>query len=276
LPCFLSAACLNRSDPILQIKREKMDQNFDLRSYVIRGAERVAAEVMRATWKNPRESAFMLRFGAAFAAAAKRRKDARGRGKRAPGYLTLRLSAVEEPTDWEAFFAALSKRGVSVILLTGAEALHRPALLETAGKTPDICFPVFTSALPGAQELKLLDRCRNLVPVVNVSETGGQTLETMDALGKKNILFGAFAAVTGESLNAVCADARVNAIAKRGCKGLLYLDELASEAEKASLAAQISRLRIVFPEMLFFSMDAKHFGGTILHGSKAELDKFLQ
>ena len=253
-----------------------MDQKFDLRSYVIHGAERVAAEVMRATWKNPRESAFMLRFGAAFAAAAKRRKDARGRRKKAPGYLTLRLGAVEEPTDWEAFFAALSKRGVSAILLMGAEPLHRPALLEAAGKTPDILFPVFTAALPGAQELKLLDRCRNLVPVVDVSETGGQALETMDALGKKNILFGAFAVATGESLNAVCADARVTAITKRGCKGLLYLDQLAGESQKASLAAQISRLRTAYPEMLFFSMEAERFGGTILHGSRTELDNFLQ
>ena len=224
-----------------------MDQKFDLRSYVIHGAERVAAEVMRATWKNPRESAFMLRFGAAFAAAAKRRKD-----------------------------ATLSKRGVSAILLMGAEPLHRPALLEAAGKTPDILFPVFTAALPGAQELKLLDRCRNLVPVVDVSETGGQALETMDALGKKNILFGAFAAATGENLNAVCADARVTAIAKRGCKGLLYLDQLAGKTEEASLAAQISRLRTAYPEMLFFSMDAERFGGIILHGSKTELDNFLQ
>ena len=68
-----------------------MDQNFDLRSYVLRGGERVAAEVMRATWKNPRESAFLLRFGASFAASTKRRHDARATGKKVPGYLTLRL-----------------------------------------------------------------------------------------------------------------------------------------------------------------------------------------
>ena len=253
-----------------------MDQSFDLRSYVIHGAERVAAEVMRATWKNPRESAFMLRFGAAFAAAAKRRKDARVRGKMAPGWLTLRLGADRDVLDWETIFGALSKRGVSVVLLTGAEPLRRTSLLEAAGKTPDILFPVFTAALPGAQELKLLDRCRNLVPVVDVSEAGGQALDTMDALCKKNILFGAFAAATAENLSAICADARVTAIARRGCKGLLYLDQLAGEAEKASLAAQISRLRTVFPEMLFFSMDAERFGSTVLNDSKTELDNFLQ
>ncbi len=255
-----------------------MDRNFDLRSYVLRGGERVAAEIMRATWKNPRESAFLVRFGTSFAAAAKRRKDARAKGKKAPGYLTLRLGEGSGVTGmaWEDFFEALSRRGVSIVLLTGAEPQQRPELLEAAGKKPDILFPIFTAAEPDAQTLKLLDRCRNLVPVADVSDAGGHALEIMDALQKKNILFGAFATVTEGNLNEVCADARITAIARRNCKGLLYLDSLSGEAEKTALAGNISRLRAAWPEMLFFSMAGGSFGGTVLRDDKAELDKFLQ
>ncbi len=255
-----------------------MDQNFDLRSYVLRGGERVAAEVMRATWKNPRESAFLLRFGASFAAATKRRHDARAKGKKVPGYLTLRLGAGEGVTakDWESFFDAASKRGVSVMLLTGDEPLKYTELLELAGKKTDLLFPIFTAASPDAQTLKLLDRCRNLVPVVDVSEAGTQALDTMDTLTKKNILFGAFAAVKEDNQAAVCADARVAAIAKRGCKGLLYLDSLSDEEEKTELAKNISRLRTVYPELLFFSMAGENFGGTVLPDTKAELEAFVR
>ena len=255
-----------------------MDQNFDLRSYVLHGGERVAAEVVRSTWKNPRESAFLLRFGASFAAAAKRRHDARAKGKKVPGYLTLRLGAGEGVTakDWESFFDAASKRGVSVMLLTGDEPLRYTELLELAGKKTELLFPIFTAASPDAQALKLLDRCRNLVPVVDVSEAGTQALDTMDALTKKNILFGAFAAVKEDNLTAVCADARVTAIAKRNCKGLLYLDGLSGEAEKTELANNISRLRTAYPELLFFSMAGESFGGTVLHDTKAELEAFVR
>ena len=162
------------------------------------------------------------------------------------------------------------------MLLTGDEPLKHTELLELAGKKSELLFPIFTAATPDAQALKLLDRCRNLVPVVDVSEAGTQALDTMDMLTKKNILFGAFAAVKEDNLSAVCADARVTAIAKRNCKGLLYLDGLSGEAEKAELAKNISRLRTAYPELLFFSMAGESFGGTVLHDTKAELEAFVR
>lgn len=42
-----------------------MDQNFDIQAYLTRGVERVVSDAIRATVKNPKESAFMLRFAAA-------------------------------------------------------------------------------------------------------------------------------------------------------------------------------------------------------------------
>ena len=37
-----------------------MDRNFDLQGYMTKGVEHVVADAIKATLKNPRESAFML------------------------------------------------------------------------------------------------------------------------------------------------------------------------------------------------------------------------
>ena len=43
---------------------EAMNEKFDLQEYLTKGVERIVGEAVRATLKNPRESAFMLKFAA--------------------------------------------------------------------------------------------------------------------------------------------------------------------------------------------------------------------
>lgn len=50
--------------------RYRMSEEFDLQKYMTEGVERVVNDAIKATLKNPRESAFMLRFAAASRAAA--------------------------------------------------------------------------------------------------------------------------------------------------------------------------------------------------------------
>ena len=45
------------------------ESTFDIQEYMTRGVERIVGEAIRATLKNPRESAFMLQFAAASRAA---------------------------------------------------------------------------------------------------------------------------------------------------------------------------------------------------------------
>ena len=260
-----------------------MDQNFDQRAYVMRGAERVAGEVMRAAWKNPRESAFLLRYGAAFKTAARRRRDIRAQGGETTGRLTIcfgRDSGARACTgrEWEAFFDAAGRRGVSVILITGDEPLRRRELLEAAGKKTDILFPVFTVADAGEQNIKLFDRCRNLVPAINISEEQGRAFDMMDALQRKNVLFGAYAPATEENLHELCVDARIGAIARRGCKGIVYLDRLSGEAGKAALAGEVGRLRNEYPEIILCTLerDKESLGGPVINDTREELEAFLR
>ena len=52
----------------------RIDNDFDLQEYLTKGVESVVADAVKATLRNPRESAFMLKFAAASKAASSRRR----------------------------------------------------------------------------------------------------------------------------------------------------------------------------------------------------------
>ena len=70
-----------------------MNETFDLQEYLSKGVEDVVADIMKATLKNPRESAFVLKFAAAAAAANKKRKAAEKRGQHIPSYLIASITS---------------------------------------------------------------------------------------------------------------------------------------------------------------------------------------
>lgn len=58
-----------------------MDEYFDLQNYLIKGVESIVADAVKATLRNPKESAFMLRLAAASRAASKKRRKAEDKDK---------------------------------------------------------------------------------------------------------------------------------------------------------------------------------------------------
>ena len=52
------------------------DEHFDVQEYMTKGVENVVADALKATLKDPRASAFMLKFAAASRAASKKRREA--------------------------------------------------------------------------------------------------------------------------------------------------------------------------------------------------------
>ena len=51
------------------------DTGFDIQAYMTKGVERVVQDAVRATLRNPKESAFMLRFAAASKKASKKKES---------------------------------------------------------------------------------------------------------------------------------------------------------------------------------------------------------
>ena len=53
--------------------------------------------------------------------------------------------------------------------LAGGEPMIRRDVIEAAGKKPGILFPIFTNGtFMDEQYFELLDRCRNLIPIMSI------------------------------------------------------------------------------------------------------------
>ena len=246
---------------------------FDLQSYLAEGVEKVVKDAIRATARDPRESAFMLRFAAASRKASAKRDKAERRGEHIPSYLIASITSrcnlhcagcysrcnhatvdeapVRQLTDaeWARIFEEASELGISFILLAGGEPMIRRGVIEAAGKRPEVLFPVFTNGtFMDEAYFDLFDRCRNLVPVMSI-EGDRETTDTrrgqgvydcltanMEELRKRNLIFGASITVTTENLREVTSDTFVSDLSSRGCRAVIYIEFVPVTEESSHLA----------------------------------------
>ena len=292
-----------------------MQEPIDIQQYLTEGVEAIVKDALRATLRDPKESLFMARFAAASRKASERRAKNEREGLHVPSYLIASItsscnlhcagcySRANHATQdcapqrqlsteqWESIFSQAEELGVSFILLAGGEPLLRYDVLEAAGKKSNILFPIFTNGtFLGEKVFQLLDRCRNLVPVISIegdqaltdARRGegiyGKIVSNMEALQKQGLLFGCSITVTTENLDEVLSDAFVSSLAARGCKAVFYIEfvpvtdearHLApGDAEREQIREGIARLRTEHPEIVFVSFpgDEKSSGGCLAAG----------
>ena len=292
-----------------------MPEVFDIAQYLSDGVEAIVKDVLRATLRDPRESLFMARFARAADEAAKRRSQNEDAGLHVPSYLIASITsscnlhcagcysranhATEDcapqrqltTEQWESIFVQAEELGISFILLAGGEPLLRFDVMEAAGKHSNILFPIFTNGtFLGKSCFQLLDRCRNLIPVISIegdreltdARRGegvyGKVTANMERLRKQGLLFGCSITVTTENLSEVLSDDFVSSLSKLGCKAMFFIEfvpvteeaqHLApGDAEREIIRDGIDRLRQDWPEMVFVSFpgDEKSSGGCLAAG----------
>ena len=238
-----------------------MNENFDLQSYLSEGIENFMKDVLKATMKNPRESAFMLKFAAATAAASKKRKAAEAAGEHIPSFLissitskcnlhcagcysrcnqaTVDAEPVSQLTgeEWLKIFDEADVLGISFILLAGGEPMLRRDIIEAAGKQQNILFPIFTNGtFMDKRYFELFDRCRNLIPVMSIE--GDQTITdarrgegiynrlicNMEELQRHGLIFGASVTVTTQNIREITSDEFIKTLSDRGCKAIIFVE----------------------------------------------------
>lgn len=250
-----------------------MKENFDLQEYLSGGIERFMADVVKATLKNPRESAFMLRFAAASAAASQKRKAAEERGQHIPSFLiasitsrcnlhcagcysrcsqgTVDAQPTEQLTedDWLRIFGEADELGISFILLAGGEPLLRKDVVRAAGRRQNILFPIFTNGtFLDEAYLDLFDKCRNLVPIMSIEGGKENTdsrrgrgiyellIRNMEKLKARGLIFGASVTVTTQNIREVTSDAFLRELSGRGCKAVIFVEYVPVTEESGELA----------------------------------------
>ena len=250
-----------------------MSDSFDIQTYMTHGVERVVADAVRATFTNPKESAFMAGFALASRVASKKRRKAEDKGEHIPPFLIASITSRcnlhcagcysrcnEATTDaepvkqlsaeeWDAIFAEADDLGISFILLAGGEPMLRGDVLRAASARQNILFPVFTNGtFISEKHYELFDRCRNLIPVLSIEgekrltdERRGagvydKLISVMDALKQRGLIFGASVTVTTGNLKEVSSESFIRELSGRGCRAVVFVEFVPVTEDSKELA----------------------------------------
>ena len=292
-----------------------MADSFDLTAYMNQGVERLVQNILKATLHNPKETAFLSRFHAAQRGMEKRRAALEAEGWHIPMFLIASIAntcnlfcmgcyarangrcgqtgdkPVLDANQWGDIFSQAEEAGIPFILLAGGEPMMRPDVLGKAAEKKGILFPVFTNGtLIDGLLLTLLDRHRNLVPVVSLE--GGEAAtdrrrgegayrlaqKALHSLSDKKLMFGVSLTVTTENRAEVMSDDFIQSLYREGCRLVFFIEYVPvapgtghlapGDAERLMMEGAQDALRARIPGMIFLSFpgDEKHMGGCLAAG----------
>lgn len=251
------------------------EKDFNLEEYLTNGVENIVKGAVRATLKDPRESAFMARYALASRESSKRRAALEAQGEHIPPFLIASITsscnlhcagcyarenhicsdeaayAQLTAEEWDAIFREAKELGVGFILLAGGEPMMRRDILQKAAEIPEILFPVFTNGtLMTDRYIQLFDKARNLIPIFSIEGDERKTderrgagiyqglLRAMDRMEENHLIFGASVTVTTSNLKEVVSDAFLSVLQERGCKVVIYVEFVPVTEDSAELAPQ--------------------------------------
>ena len=239
-----------------------MDKTFDIQSYMTRGVERIVSDALRATHRNPRESAYMARFALASRKASKKRMKAEDAGEHIPPFL--------------------------IASITSRCNLHCAGCYSRCNHATNDSEPV--KQLTGEKYFELFDRSRNLIPIMSIEGDREQTdkrrgegvydklIGGMDEFKKRGLIFGSSVTVTTQNISKVTSESFLTGLSDRGCRAVIFVEfvpvtddsvELApGDEQRKYLKEKIDLLRKDHPEMVFISFpgDEKSSGGCVAAG----------
>ena len=252
-----------------------MNDSFDLQEYVTLGVEHIMADVLRATLKDPKESAFMLKFAAAAKSASKKRMRAKEEGQHIPPFMIASITSEcnlhcagcysrcnhatvdEVPHDqlsadeWSRIFNEAEDIGMSFIVLLGGEPMLRRDVIDVAASHKNIMFPIFTNGtFIGEHYFSLFDKHRNLIPILSIEGDKERTdmrrgegvfdmlTQNMAALKRSGLIFGASITVTTENIHEVTDATYLRSLYAQGCKAVFFVEYVPVSDGSIDLAPQ--------------------------------------
>ena len=292
-----------------------MNNEFNLQDYLANGVEIIVKDALRASLKNPKEILFLRRFSKHTRKANEIRQKYDEDGQNIPAFLIASITSScnlhctgcysrannacsdDAPLnqlsgeEWGDIFNEAKDLGISFIVLAGGEPMLRQDVILKASNFPESLFPIFTNGTMLDEDyLKLLDKHRNLVPILSIE--GGEEVtdsrrgegvysklvDSMELMKKNNIIFGASLTFTKDNLSTLLSDEYIEKLHDFGCKVIFFIEyvpvngetiELApSDNERELLFNEINRLRKEYDDMLFLSFpgDEKTSGGCLAAG----------
>lgn len=249
-----------------------MGNEFNLEDYLGNGIENIVKKVIKSSLKNPKESAFVLKYSLVSKEARRKRINFEKNGEHIPVFLMASITSncnlfckgcfarannycgetkrkMLSAKRWEEIFNEAKDLGIAFIILLGGEPLMRKDVIEEASKIKEIVFPIFTNGTMINEEyLKLFDRNRNLVPMLSIEGDREETddrrgdgtynnlLSVMEKFKGKGILFGASITITTKNIEKVTSLEFVSGLYERGCKTITFVEYVPVTEESKSLA----------------------------------------
>ena len=238
-----------------------MESSRDLTEYLNIGAEKLIADILRATLRNPKETVFLRKYHKQQMVMENRRSELEAQNHPVPMFLIASITSAcnlackgcyaranglcgEQSKEnlltalqWDGIFSQAENAGIPFVLLAGGEPLLRLDVLQSAAEHEGILFPIFTNGtMLDKDALRLLDSHRNLVPVISME--GGQaatdarrgegtfqlTQSALDGLHDKKLLFGVSLTVTTENMVEVTSPGFLRTLYDKGCRLVFYIE----------------------------------------------------
>ena len=289
--------------------------DFEIQDYLAKGVEIILKDAMRATLKNRKESLFLLKFSRHAKKATKIRQGYDKKGQNIPAFLIASITSScnlhctgcysrandacndDKPQnqlsgdEWGDIFEQAKELGISFIVLAGGEPMLRKDVILKASQYPEILFPIFTNGTMLDEEYyQLLDENRNLVPILSIEGNEDvtdlrrgkgvykQLMESMEYMGKNNMVFGASLTFTKGNLSDLLSNEYIGQLHDLGCKAVFFIEYVPVNEDTINLAPgdderelllyKISHLRREYRDMIFLSFpgDEKTSGGCLAAG----------
>ncbi|ACL75499.1 radical SAM protein [Ruminiclostridium cellulolyticum] len=242
-----------------------MDRS-SLSEYMSRTVENIVSHTIRSTLKNPKETAFLIKYLFTTKIAAARRLKSEKAGLHIPPFLIASItkscnlrcsgcyarelhSCSDEVRDsqmtcqrWNEIFREAESLGISFILLAGGEPLMRRDVVVKAADSKNIIFPIFTNGLlMNNFYIDLFNKNRNLIPVLSIEGYQEETdqrrgqgtykalLEVMGKLDDSGIIYGTSVTVTTQNIEEVSGKKFIDILSNLGCKIIFYVEYVPAE-----------------------------------------------
>lgn len=290
----------------------------DLQQYMSGSIRNIMTKAYKNVLKNPRQAKFAFKMQRVFEKSEKRRKKIEeAEGLNVPPFLITSISttcnlrcagcyarkngiaddpgkstrATMTPEQWKHIFEESAEMGINFALLAGGEPMMRKDVLEKVAEVKDMIFPIFTNGtLIGPSYISFLKKNDNMIPVLSLEGAANVTdvrrgkgvykkvMHAMEELHQENLFFGTSITVTTENFAQVTSDAFVDHLKELGCKMIIYVEYVPTEAGTEHLAfgeGDIARMEAVqdhqrerFDNMIIISFpgDEKHMGGCLAAG----------
>lgn len=291
---------------------------INLAEYMNGSIRNIMATAYKNVLSNPREAKFAFKMQRLFEKSEKRRKKmAESEGLDVPPFLISSISttcnlhckgcyarsngiaedkesdrkATLTPEQWRHIFEEAAEMGINFSLLAGGEPMMRKDILEQVAEVKDMIFPIFTNGtLIGPSYVEFLKKHLNMIPVISIEgmehatdERRGKgmykrAMQSVEMLHKEDLFFGTSITVTTENFDLVTSVEFVDNLRDLGCKLIIYVEYVPTEAGTEYLAfgeADLARMEAVqahqrerYEDVIIISFpgDEQHMGGCLAAG----------